>query len=192
MRLSESESWRLASFRRAARQVRDASIIARGQKIEIHAAPGDPGYVDIFVKLLSDEPFRSLALAIRLVYQQSEPAHFLSICNLVSKHWPQQRDRVVDLRTQYLATLRDDARRISVNDGREPRFYTAQQVFENWLHGIAFHQDAERQNAVEHLESEGARFLWSVQAISLQLAGRVLDLDDVIADATGDERLPRI
>src|SRR2546427_9103164 len=38
----------LSSFRKAAQQVRDASIIAEGHRIEIVSKPGQPGYVDLF------------------------------------------------------------------------------------------------------------------------------------------------
>jgi hypothetical protein len=68
----------------------------------------------------------------------------------------------------------------------------AKDVFESWLYGIAFHQDADRQADVNRLASTGAMFLWSVQASALQIAGRILDLDDVVADFLGQARLPRI
>ena len=70
--------------------------------------------------------------------------------------------------------------------------FTAQEVFEHWLYGIAFHQDSDRQAAVALLESEGPRFQWSVQATGLQLAGRTLDLDDVVAEFLGQPQLARI
>jgi hypothetical protein len=48
------------------------------------------------------EPFRSLALAIRLVYQQSEPAHFYSICSLLYRKGNEEiKAKVVPLRAQY-------------------------------------------------------------------------------------------
>ena len=81
---------------------------------------------------------------------------------------------------------------MSVGDPPSISTFTAQEVFEHWLYGIAFHQDADRQASVALLASEGARFQWSVQSTGLHLAGRILDLDDVIADFLGQPRLPRI
>jgi hypothetical protein len=194
VQLSESELGQLRSFRRAARQVRDASIIAEGQRIELRAIPNESaGSVDIVVKLLNAEPFRSLALAIRLVYQQREPAQFYSVCNILSRHGTLEvSSDTAKIRSQYQRALNDPARAVRLNDGLEPEIYSATEVFEHWLYGIVFHQDLDRQPAVERLEHTGARFLWAVQAISLQLAGRILDLDDAIAYALGEDLLPRI
>jgi len=184
----------LESFRRAAAQVREASIIAEAQEIKVHFHPGDPGYMDVFVQLLHNEAFRSLALALRLVYQQGEPAHFYSICNLLHRESEsaEMKERVATLRAQYASALRDPSGQLTAGEPPNIATFTAQEVFEHWLYGIAFHQDADRQESVRLLESEGARFQWSVQAIGLQLAGRMLDLDDVVADFLGQARLARI
>lgn len=189
---TDQEVRRLSAFRRAARQVREASIIANAQSIEVRGVPGEAGSVDVYVQLLGGEAFRSLALSIRLAYQQGEPSQFLSVCGVLSKHWPEVRDRVGLLRSQFLGALRDNGNRVTLLDGGEPASYTAQEVFETWLYGVAFHQDPAREEAVARLEAEGAMFLWSVQSTSLQLAGRIMDLDDVIAEVSGQKRLPRI
>jgi hypothetical protein len=42
------------------------------------------------------------------------------------------------------------------------------------------------------LESAGALFHWSVQSTALQLAGRILDLDDLVAVVLDQPPLPRI
>jgi hypothetical protein len=191
--LSESERSKLESFRRAARQVREASIIAQGQSIKLHSAPQKGGNVDFFVELLASEPFRSLALAIRLVYQEKEPANFLSICKVVGRHATKVLGaRVEIIRTEYKAALRASENDIRIGDGLDPDGLIAKDVFETWLYGIAFHQDADRQATVSRLMSTGAMFLWSVQATTLQIAGRILDLDDVVADLLSEPPLPRI
>ena len=173
--------------------MREASIIAEGQRIELHAVPGATGSVDIFVNLLGREPFRSLALAIRLVYQQREPAQFHSVCNLLYREGTEEiKSRVIRLRAQYGDILRDASGAVAVDEGPETISFTTQEVFDHWLYGVAFHQDPERQPSVRLLASAGARFMWSVQATSLQLAGRILDVDDVVADLLGEPRLPRI
>ena len=191
--LSDPEKWKLESFRRAAKQVRDASIIAQGQSIKLHTAPGEAGYVDLFLELLASEQFRSLALAVRLVYQDKEPAHFFSVCKVVERHAATNLSAPIELiRTQYKAALRASENDIRIGDDLEPDVLMAKDVFESWLYGIAFHQDADRQVDVNRLRSTGAMFLWSVQATALQIAGRILDLDDVVSDFLGEARLPRI
>lgn len=193
MALSEVERQQLASFRLAAGQVREASIISQGQSIQIRAAPGEPGQVDIFVRLLEDEPFRSLALAIRLVYMKNEPAFFYYICNLVAREDANAiRGRVAEVRRRYDDALKASENALHLDDGLEPEAFSAEEIFEHWLYGIVFHQDEKRRHAVERLASTGAHFTWRVQAIALQLAGRILDLDDIVADFLGEEQLPRI
>jgi hypothetical protein len=190
---SEGELARLAGFRRAARQVREASIIAEGRDLTVHFAAGDPGYVNVFVRLLGDEPFRSMALAVRLAYQEGEPAHFFSICGILGREGtPEQRVAIDELRAQWAAALRDPAAQVISHAGPAPRLFDAKEVFETWLYGVAFHQDLARQADVGLLAAEGAFFHWSVQSTSLQLAGRILDLDDTIAWRLGETPLPRI
>jgi hypothetical protein len=192
MSLNDRESQRLNSFRRAARQIREASIISRGHDIELRLVPGDAGF-DVYIRLLEDEPFRSLALAIRLVYLKEEPAYFLHICNLVARGDDSGlRQRVADIRRQYQDALRASENAAYPGDGLEPTAFSAQEVFEHWLYGIAFHQDEGRRISVERLVATGWYFIWRVQAIALQLAGRILDLDDVVADCLGEPKLPRI
>lgn len=65
---------RLQAFRRAAAQVRKASIIDKGQTITIGAERDSSGALQPFQTVLESEPFRSLAMSIRLVYLQKEPA----------------------------------------------------------------------------------------------------------------------
>lgn len=191
--LSESERWKLESFRRAAKQVRDASIIAQGQSIKLHTTPGEAGYVDVFVELLASEPFRSLALATRLVYQEKEPANFFSVCKVLGRYAAGDLSaRVEVVRTQFKAALRSSENDIRIGDGLDPDVLMAKEVFESWLYGVAFHQDAGRQVTVSRLATTGAMFPWSVQSTALQIAGRILDLDDVVADFLSQPRLPRI
>lgn len=188
------EQRQLESFRRAAVQIREASIIAEGQEIKLHVRPGNPGYVDVFVQLLGNEAFRSLALALRLVYQQSEPANFYSVCNILYRDAESEalKERVATLRSQYNSALQDSEGGVSAGEPPNIVTFSTQEVFEHWLYGIAFHQDEDRQESVSLLSAEGARFHWSVQATGLKLVGRILDLDDVVADFLGQARLPRI
>lgn len=193
MNPSEAESQRLGSFRRVAREVRDASIIADGQKITLHFAPAPPEHVAVYVSLLGREPFRSLALAVRLAYQQGEVANFYSICNILRRHGNADiAPRVDRLRAEFGDALSDSSNAVTVDSDGGPAVFSATDVFEHWLYGVAFHQDPHRQPAVTLLRTDETRFLWSVQATALQLAGKILDLDDVIAEFLGQTRLERI
>ena len=147
----------------------------------------------VYVQLLANEAFRSLAIAIRLVYQKKEPANFYSVWNILARKAPSDvAERVSTLRRRYGEILSDSAGDVGIDDGQNPGALKASEVFEHWLYGMTFHQDEDRQAAVRRLASAGARFYWSVQASVLQMAGRVLDLDDVIAELLGETRLPRI
>ena len=191
--LTDRERSKLDAFRRAAKEVRDASIIARGESVEIRFQRGDAGSVDVYVKLLGNEAFRSLALAIRLVYQQGEPANFGAVANILARRAsPSLSERSVIVRRAYNEILGVGAAQLAIDDGQTPSAVSAKEAFETWLYGIAFHQDIDRQPMVRRLATAGGRFHWSVQATSLQIAGRILDLDDVIADFLREERLPRL
>lgn len=188
-----TERDRLSSFRAASRQVREASIIAEGQDIKIQAVPGAPGFVDLVVQLLESEAFRSMALAVRLVYQQGEPAHFQSICGIIHRRCSEAiQQRVATIRQQYHDALRDKDFQVVVGDLNTMAVFTAQGVLETWLYGVAFHQDLHRQPSVKLLTEAGVEFPWVVQATLLKLAGRVLDLDDVVAEVLDEPPLPRI
>jgi hypothetical protein len=65
-------------------------------------------------------------------------------------------------------------------------------MFEIWLYHGVFHQDLSLRADYETLGLLGNVFPYTVQGIVLQLAGRILDLDDVVADLLGESRLPRI
>lgn len=147
----------------------------------------------MFVGLLGSEPFRSLALAVRLVYMNNEPASFYRVCNILSREGDDEvRGAVADIRRRFQDALRGSENAFHPGDGQEPARFSAEEVFETWLYGIAFHQDPSRQPAVDRLVAWGPHFTWRVQAVALQLAGRTLDLDDVVAGFLGEDRLPRI
>lgn len=149
--------------------------------------------MDIYLELLGHEAFRSLALALRLTYQQREPAQFFTICNIVARAGTEPMKPIVaDIRARYSAALADPDNAVRVERNGEVKSFSTQQVFDTWMYGIAFHQDPERQADVQLLATEGPWFMHSVQATSLQLAGRILDLDDVLADWLAEPRLPRI
>jgi hypothetical protein len=124
---------------------------------------------------------------------QGEPAHFFSICNLVYRHVENSvKQRVAGLRAAYRNALSDPDNGIVIHDGVTPTTFSAEDVFKVWLYGITFHQEPELQESVQRLGKTGIEFSRSFQSTALQLAGRVLDLDDIVADFVGEPRVPRI
>ncbi len=155
--------------------------------------PGDEGYVDLYIQLLRTEAFRSLALAVRLVYMKGEPAYCYSVGNVLFRHGDTAvQERVAVVRKQFQQALEDPDQSLAIDDGESTTLVPAVEVLETWFHGIAFHQDPLRQDRVRELETTGARFSWHVQSTVLQLAGRILDLDDIVADFLGEDRVPRL
>jgi hypothetical protein len=184
----------LRAFRAAALQVRRSSVIASGATVQIQASARDEGTGMTF-RLLAEEPCRSLAIAIRLVYMQGERSNYFRVCNILYRHSDATvRKLVADCRTRYQSVL--DGKYVQFNLHRqfEGRVAGPRDVFEAWLYGLVFHQDEEHQAIAEELAKYmgGGAFPFTVNLVALQLAGAVLDLDDVIADFLGEARVPRI
>lgn len=180
--LTDNERRQLSSLHQASLEIRSASIIARREKIEIKLEADEGGGADVYVRLLGNEPFRSLALAVRLVYQEGESANFLSVCNILYKKGGEEiRSRSANLRKSYLGLLSDPSYGISISDGESPERYDGRAVLDHWLNGIAFHQDAHRERDVRRLKENGALFLWQVQEITRLLAELTLQLDSLAA-----------
>jgi hypothetical protein len=171
----------LEAFRRAARQVREASIIVEKRDVRVKVLHDRPGWVSVYLGLLSAEPFRSLAMAIRLVYQETEDAHFFKICNIVYRLGDEAAQaQVATLRLRWKAVFTDGSGDVAIDEPGGTIVVIGADVFDHWLYGVAFHQDAWRQPAVNQLATAGVRFHWSVQSSALTLAGIILDLDVVV------------
>jgi hypothetical protein len=183
----------LAAFRTAARQIRDASVIAEGRQVQLHGRRSDAGEMLITASLLESEPFRSLALSVRLVYQANEPANFGHVCNILCRTGNETtRDRAAQIRERYNQTLSEHGCVVTAVafDDRSP--YSPRDVFETWLYHGVFHQDLSRDADWRSLSALGDKFLFLVQGIVLKLAGRIMDLDDVVADFLLEPRIDRI
>lgn len=191
--LAAEEIAALESFRAAARQVSQASIIASGKTLSIEGKYRPSGELEVEWRLLEDEPFRSLAIAIRLVYQQGEPSNFNRIANILWKVGTEaQKLEVSRIRKEYSATLQSPVGVIVANVGDKVQQFSSRDVLETWMYGGVFHQDQERQEASKALTHRPEAFTFSVQATAIQLAGRILDLDDVAANILKQPALPRI
>jgi hypothetical protein len=194
--MTEADRQHLLAFRAAARQVREASPIANGKSIRIRGEvqpPGSDAPIKVTAELLASEPFRSLALSVRLVYQSGEPANFGHICNIIERYASDElRTAERDLRTRYEGALTRHNPLLVVLRLVRPELYTPREMFETWLYHGVFHQDISLQADYESLTGLGDTFPYTVQGIVLQLAGRILDLDDIVADLLAGAKLPRI
>ena len=188
----ENELQRLAAFRTVARQVRDSSIINEGRTVSLTIFRRRDGVPieDDTSGLLPTEPLRSLVIAIRLAYQDGEPAHFFGICNLLGKGAsPTQIERINALRAAWRKTKEGPGAFDYILEGEQ---FTDGEIFHAWLYGIVAHQDADKKKTWEKLDQAGAFAALGVQGTALQLAGRILDLDDVVAEILGQEPVERI
>ncbi|HYT73861.1 MAG TPA: hypothetical protein VEL79_03845 [Vicinamibacterales bacterium] len=187
------EDWEqrsLATFRTVAREVRESSIVANGQTIKHWIIPvGDD--VKVGIDLLPAESFRSLCVSVRKVYQEKEPAFFYRVHNIVARYGDDQvRKQAVKVRDAYQLVLRGEGMECRIGDKIVPH----EEFFETWLNGYTFHQDDRTAGPYEGFRELGLGLAVDaiVQKVALQLAGCILELDDVIADWRGEERLPRI
>jgi hypothetical protein len=181
------------AFRLAARQVREASIIDEGLGVSIGGAVDESGALHETYELLSKEPFRSLAMSLRLVYANDEPGNFGRVCNRLRLAGDTSTVLAVDaLRERYNGVLNGRLFQFNLHGQFEGSSLGPREIFETWLYHGSFHTDLERQGHFEELSRFGKRFVFAVQAIVLQLSGPILDLDDVLADFLGELRVPRI
>lgn len=200
MDLTNEERERLKAFRVVARQVRESSVIDRGLRVEVRiVGPVGEGPHTLEEETLPEEAFRSLALAIRLVYLKKQVAHFYRVCNVLRKEFQEHRrvkllDRMLEIRARYKRTVEGTGTpkvpsfEIVVGD----QLYGQHELFGIWLNGVGFHQDPEKRREYEKLGKLWRLARVGVQKVALEIAGCVLDLDDVVADFLEEERVPRI
>ncbi len=184
---------RLAAFREAARQIRHASVIAQGGRVGLARRRISETESELVFKLLDEEPFRSLALSLRLVYQQREPAHFYTVYSLVRQRAPTAlHERLDAIRAQYKDALANAAFRFAVVQDGKQVWMAPRVALETWMNAAAFHQDSDKQELFRALSHDPNAFKLTTQITALLLCGCVLQLDDTIADVTGEPQLPRI
>ena len=195
--LTDMEEWErrsLAAFRAVAREVRESSIVTNGLTIR-HWLVQTGDEVKLGIDLLPAEAFRSLCVSVRKVYMEKEPASFYKVYNIVARYDAgEYRKGAGKVRADYHLIL----------DGQGVEFHIGGKVipheefFDTWLNAYTFHQDAfedpVKTGPYEAFTSLGMSPAVEavVQKVALQLAGCVIEMDDVIADWLGEERLPRI
>lgn len=185
-------SYRLRAFRVAAKQVRDTGPIDRGARISFHASKQPDVPFEEHAHLLEPDGFRSLAMAVRQVYLQKSAANFNRVCQTL-KHQSTTEHTLVDhIQEQYHWVLDGSGILFQGPVNGKLKSYTARQVFNTWMNTRGFHFDPSIESDHQVLSDVGHYFLFILQAIVLHLAGCVLALDDLVADALGEARLPRI
>ena len=185
---------RLEAFRRAAAQIRESSVIAEGRSVVMTVRPRASGQGEIAWTLLDREAFRSLVLSLRLVYMVGEPAHFDSVCNILWRHVPEVlREWLAEIRGFYREILIMEIASFQLmNDDGTERKVRPGEVLETWMYADTFHLDPARQELFDSLNENPDAFRFSIQSTAMMLCGRVMDLDDMIADLLGQTRIPRI
>lgn len=192
------EDWEkrsLAAFRAVAREIRASAIVTKGLTIKHYLRTGS--HPEVEIHLLPSENFLALCVAVRKVYMQEGPAHFYKVHKIIGRYDAgEYRTRAAAVRDDYQLVLRGTGIEMRIGG----RLIGHEELFDSWLNGHAFHQDA-YQDAERAKKAEVYNLLTSffgapveavVQKVALQLAGCVLELDDVIADWLKEERLPRI
>ena len=192
MKLERAEQRRIDAFREVAREVRGNSVVIGGLTIRSWLRP-DSGKVE--VELLPAEPFMALCVSVRKVYMKKGPAHFYNVNNIVGRYdRGDYRKRAAAVRADYELILRGNEVEFRLHGNR----VLHEDIFKAWLNGYAFHQDAFEAPPTDSLDyaqlkaAAGPIVDSIVQKVALQLAGCILEMDDVIADWLGTERLPRI
>jgi hypothetical protein len=195
--ISEAERERLGAYRAAAAKIRSRTAVDQSFSVPMHGeADGS-----ITIQLMDAEPFVALLAAVRLVYMDKEPAHFYGVCNILWRRGPQDiKDRAAAVREKYRKTVEgghSDMRidgvhltpriEIIVDDHK----YSAADVLETFMYGEELHRDIDRREDLERLRSTGGFAAGIAHGMLLALAGRIIDLDDVIADFLGEKQLER-
>jgi len=72
---------RLDALIDVASQIQDASIVTENQELSFSVKIERSGDVNQSFDVFDHEPFRSLAMSVRLAYQNDEPANFGAVCS---------------------------------------------------------------------------------------------------------------
>src|SRR5204863_4054897 len=122
-------------------------------------------------------------------------ANFHWICNILFKKGDADvREIVKNCRLRYTNSLEGKSIQFNLHGDFEGTTLGPREVFEAWLYGLVFHQDPEQMKLAEELAKfqGGFAFPFAVHAVALQLAGVILDLDDVVAGFLGEAPMPRL
>ena len=122
-----------------------------------------------------------------------EPAHFYGVCKAVLEIAPDSHTReAIQVLRRRFTEIRGDSRTVIREEGRST--YTFSELLDIWMNGWAFHQDYPAEaETYDRLKAAVPDWFWfGVQSAVLPLTGVILDLDDLVADLLGKDRVPRI
>lgn len=185
---SAAERERLDALLEATRQIQDASIVAEGQPLAMRGSANQGGQFEQSYTLFDSEPFRSLAMSVRLVYMNDEPANFGGICNILYKNGDQDLQKAVaDLRKAYSDFLSGSTVRYNLHGDLEGTSVGPREVFETWLYGGAFHQDPNRKAMYLELTKFGQNFTFGLHLIVTRIVQLMLHLGLLVSTALREE-----
>lgn len=129
-------------------------------------------------ELIPETPFRSLALAVRLVFQPSEKGAFERVATLL-------RGRIAPAFAPDLAKIqahwdRSLSGRGSLVYRTSERSFSPRDVLETWLYANAFHQDAKKQSDLAALRAFEPTASVTLQLVVCQLAIATINLDALV------------
>jgi hypothetical protein len=128
------------------------------------------------------------------VLLEREPGNIYRVCKILRREGDAATAaRAVAVREQLQRELRKGAGSdIHALIFGEPVALTMREVLNAWLYTANFHDEGDHEAAYQALSAYAECFHVAVQFAVLQVAGCVLDMDDVVADYLGEARLPRI
>ncbi len=181
--LSADSQYALRSFRTTADQVYRFLWPIRGHEFKANLFRAtEPDTAE----LIPEAPFRSLAIAVRLAYMESEKGSFSAICDLLR---PLRDPEVITGLARVEKDWADNLTGHRLIQFQTPEAsYNPREVFDTWLYAQALHQDAKRQPAVEHLRGFEPMASVTLQLVVRQLAIAILNLDSVLRNALGVEQ----
>ena len=134
-------------------------------------------------RLIPETPFRSLALAVRLVFQQSEKGAFVNVVNLLRAHAPNAfTPDLVKVQAHWDSALNGKGNLVYQTNERS---YNPREVFETWLYANSFHQDPKKQPDLAALRTFEPTTSLTLQLVVCQLAIATINLDAIVRYLTG-------
>lgn len=132
------------------------------------------------------DAYRSLCLPVRRVYKDSDRISFRKVCAVLQQATaPGILEGVSQAVTGYEKALVDLNATTTLNDRQVPH----RDVFEAWLDASIFGEFAGKDRRYTALLDECGKAVEGIAVrITELIANQVLELDDVVADALGEER----
>lgn len=182
--LNRRDRLTIESFRGAAQLIDEIAAPHYKRSFQIKfGVPNEEEEVD----LIPYHEFRSLALAIRLVYAPSETARFqkaLKIARRTGVEWVESACKLLE--RDWQLSLRGSESLLRIDEVG----YSPEQILDHWIKGVSFHKAPARNPHVRRLRMADPWSSWLLQMAVRDLAVTVRNLDTVIARLLGEPPLP--